>query len=118
MTFTVTYRGADGALREEAVDAAGRAECFAQMKARGIVPPGAEIALNHNFNTELIFFMDHPYHNGLRKNDVWCLASPKATKQLNEKQPGVWKEHLRTPEDHQYPAVLLERVSGAGGQAK
>ena len=38
MTFTVTYRGADGALREEAVEAAGRAECFAQMKARGIVP--------------------------------------------------------------------------------
>ena len=38
MTFTVTYRGADGALHEEAVEAAGRAECFAQMKARGIVP--------------------------------------------------------------------------------
>ena len=38
MTFTVTYRGADGALREEAVEAASRAECFAQMKARGIVP--------------------------------------------------------------------------------
>ena len=38
MTFTVTYRGADGALREEAVEAAGRGECFAQMKARGILP--------------------------------------------------------------------------------
>jgi hypothetical protein len=38
MTFTVTYRGADGALREETVEAAGRAECFAKMKARGIVP--------------------------------------------------------------------------------
>ena len=38
MTFTVTYRGADGALREEAVDAASRAECFARMKARGIAP--------------------------------------------------------------------------------
>ena len=38
MTFTVTYRDAGGALREEAVEAAGRAECFAQMKARGIVP--------------------------------------------------------------------------------
>ena len=38
MTFTVTCRGADGALREEAVDAASRAECFAQMRARGIVP--------------------------------------------------------------------------------
>ena len=38
MTFTVTYRGADGALREEAIEATGRAECFVQMKARGIVP--------------------------------------------------------------------------------
>ena len=38
MTFTVTYRGADGALREEAVEAASRGECFAQCKARGIVP--------------------------------------------------------------------------------
>lgn len=38
MTFTVTYRGADGALREEVVEAASRGECFAQMKAHGIVP--------------------------------------------------------------------------------
>ncbi len=38
MTFTVTYRGADGALREERVEAANRAECFARMKAQGIAP--------------------------------------------------------------------------------
>ena len=38
MTFTVTYRGADGALREERVEAASRAECFAQCRARGIAP--------------------------------------------------------------------------------
>ena len=38
MTFTVTYRGADGALREERVEAAGRAECFAQCRAQGIAP--------------------------------------------------------------------------------
>ena len=38
MTFTVTYRGADGAMREERVEAANRGECFAQMKVRGIVP--------------------------------------------------------------------------------
>ena len=37
MTFTVTYRGADGAMCEEAVEAAGRAECVATLKARGIV---------------------------------------------------------------------------------
>ena len=38
MTFTVTYRGADGALREGRVEAANRTECFAQMKAQGIAP--------------------------------------------------------------------------------
>ena len=38
MTFTVTCRGADGSLREEIVEAASRAECFAQCKVRGIVP--------------------------------------------------------------------------------
>ena len=38
MTFTVTYRGADGAVREERVEAANRGECFARCRARGIAP--------------------------------------------------------------------------------
>lgn len=38
MTFTVTYRGADGSPRNEVVEAAGRAECVAELKARGITP--------------------------------------------------------------------------------
>ena len=38
MTFTVTYRGSDGAMREETVEAADRAECVAACKARGIAP--------------------------------------------------------------------------------
>ncbi len=38
MTFMVTYREKDGALREEVVEATSRAECFAQCKARGIAP--------------------------------------------------------------------------------
>ena len=38
MTFTVTYRAADGAVREERMEAAGRGECFAQYRARGITP--------------------------------------------------------------------------------
>ena len=42
MTFTVTYRGTDGAVRTEAVEAVSRGECFAQMKARGIVPMGVK----------------------------------------------------------------------------
>jgi len=38
MTFTVTYRAKDGALREERVEAANRAECVAECRRRGIVP--------------------------------------------------------------------------------
>ena len=38
MTFTVAYRAKDGALREEVVEAASRAECVAECKRRGIAP--------------------------------------------------------------------------------
>ena len=38
MTYTVRYRAGDGTLREETVEAAGRAECVAALQARGIVP--------------------------------------------------------------------------------
>ena len=40
MTFTVTYRAKDGALREERVEAASRAECVAECRRRGIAPTG------------------------------------------------------------------------------
>ena len=38
MTFTVTYRGADGAMREEVVETADRAACVAECRRRGITP--------------------------------------------------------------------------------
>jgi len=38
MVFTVTYRGADGAVCTEVIEAVGRAECLAQMRRRGIAP--------------------------------------------------------------------------------
>ncbi len=38
MTFTVVYREKNGAKAEVEIKAANRAECFAQCKARGIVP--------------------------------------------------------------------------------
>lgn len=38
MTFAVTYRGKDGALREDAIEAASRSECLSVCKAHGIVP--------------------------------------------------------------------------------
>ena len=40
MTFTVTYRAKDGALREERIEAANRAECVAECRRRGISPTG------------------------------------------------------------------------------
>ena len=40
MNFTVRYRGRDGALREECIEAAGRAECMAECRKRGISPMG------------------------------------------------------------------------------
>ena len=42
MTFTVKYRGADGAPVSEAVEAANRADCLAQMKARGVAVLGVK----------------------------------------------------------------------------
>ena len=36
MTFTVTYRGADGAPETDVVEAASRSDCLAQMRARGV----------------------------------------------------------------------------------
>ena len=38
MTFMVTYRAKDGALREERVEAASRTECVAECRRRGIAP--------------------------------------------------------------------------------
>lgn len=38
MNFTITYRGKDGSLREEAVEAADRAGCVAECRKRGIAP--------------------------------------------------------------------------------
>ena len=38
MTFTVTYRAKDGALREECVEAADRTACVAECRKRGIAP--------------------------------------------------------------------------------
>ena len=38
MTFTITYRGADGALKRDCIEAASRAECAAQCRVRGITP--------------------------------------------------------------------------------
>ena len=42
MVFSVKYRDSSGAVREKAVEAANRADCFAKCKAQGIVPIAVE----------------------------------------------------------------------------
>ena len=87
-------------------------------KACAIIPPGAEVVYFGDFNTELIFFIDRPYHTGLAASDVWCLTPPETADKLRKKEPGRWLEHLRTPENHLYPAALLERRGSGNARGK
>ena len=103
---------------------------------RTLVGKDEKIVLLGDFNTELIYFMDRDNYRfvGLAKpdkkrdrksdgkttrfdyarlisaNDRWIIAPPEAVEVLNEAAPGKWRERLRTIPNHQYPAVLLERI--------
>lgn len=79
--------------------------------ARKLIPADEEVVYVGDFNTEMIFFMDRAYHLKVERKDRWVIASPEAAQKLNAAAPAMWKEHLRTVEDHQYPAVLLERLT-------
>ena len=79
------------------------------IDARKIIPADGEVVYADSFNTEMIFFMDRPYHRAVSPSDRWLIVSPKFAEKLAAAEPGVWEERLRTIEDHQYPAVLLER---------
>ena len=74
------------------------------------VPPGEKILHSGDFNTELIFFMDRPYTVDSGEPVRFVLASPESAEKIHKDFPGVWKELCRTPEKHQYPAVLLEKT--------
>lgn len=69
MTFTVTYRGADGAVREECVEAAGRGECFVQCRACGIAPISVKEGASHQ-----------PKHSSSKHSDN---SHPSTSQHLN-----------------------------------
>ena len=105
MTFTVTYRGADGALREEAVEAAGRAECFAQMKARGIVPVSVKEGARKGGRNELRpSRSDHSGRSGGKpKSSIFNLQSSIILAAVLAVAGGAWwwlaaREDARPPE--------------------
>jgi hypothetical protein len=75
-----------------------------------IIPPGEKVTYSGDFNTELIFFIDRPYGTDLDLDGTrFVLLPSKDADSLLKDAPGAWKEHLRTPENHEYPVVLLER---------
>ena len=102
--------------------------------ARTLVGRTDKLVYLDDFNTELIYFMDHDeyrhvametdktdrkrkrklltpeyYAKQFTAEDRWVIAPPDVAEKLHAAAPGVWQEKLRTIDDHQYPAVLLER---------
>jgi len=101
---------------------------------RSLVAKDEKLILLDDFNTELIYFMDRDnyrfveltdrkrkrksvgkiicfdYARDVSADDRWIIASPEAVDVLNEAAPGKWREKLRTIPNHQYPAILLERI--------
>ncbi|MBQ9502489.1 MAG: glycosyltransferase family 39 protein [Lentisphaeria bacterium] len=83
---------------------------FFCRKAVEIIPPGEKVSYHGDFNTELIFFIDRPYGTDMDRDGTrFVLMPPEYADRFLRNAPDAWKEHLRTPEGHQYPAVLLER---------
>ena len=103
-------------------------------EARSLVGKDEKLVYLGDFNTELIYFMDHDdyrlvelelnpaskkrkkeiltpeyYAKRFTAADRWVIAPPDVAEKLHKAAPGVWREKLRTIENHQYPAILLER---------
>ncbi|MBO4490703.1 MAG: glycosyltransferase family 39 protein [Lentisphaeria bacterium] len=80
-------------------------------EARRIIPEGETVGVA-GFNTELLYFLDRPYDVAYEADQTheFLVASDSHADALQKKQPGRWKEVLRTVTNHQYPAVLLRRT--------
>jgi len=83
------------------------------VRARTIVGAKETVVYVDSFNTEMIYFMDRDYHRKVAPADRWVICSPKSAARLLADCNGAWRERMRTVENHQYPAVLLERESAA-----
>ena len=105
--------------------------------ARSLIGKDDSIVYLDDFNTELVYFMDRDNYRlvplelvegGKKKSkrpkkkltpeyyaqqftakDRWVIAPPEVAEKLHQAAPGEWEEKFRTVENHQYPAVLLER---------
>ncbi len=77
---------------------------------RAIVPPGEEVVYQYDFNTELIYFVNRPYHIRLQEGDRYLLTNRSGVRKFRKlPESSHWHELCSTPEGHTYSAVLLER---------
>ena len=116
MTFTVTCRGADGALRDEVVEASSRSECFAQMKARGIVPVSVKEGVRKGGRNELRPSRgDHSSRSGGKpKSSIFNLKSSNILAAVLAVAAGAWwwragREDARPPEPAPVKAKPVEK---------
>ena len=132
MTFTVMYRGKDGALREETVEATGRSDCLEQMRARGIVPvsvkEGARKGRRHDGGSQNGRDEARPSHGGmLWKTAIlvavvlavaaglwWWLVAREDTRPAKPKAATVVKD-VKSPKAPQRPP---ETAPAKAGQRK
>ena len=81
-------------------------------EAAALLPPGARVLYLGDFNTELIYFVNHPY--GTSPEEIsgvdFIFATPEWFASQSPAFRTAWSVRLVTPEGHHYPAVLLCRV--------
>ncbi len=75
--------------------------------AQKMIPANEKIAHIGDFNTELLFFLNHPYSIRLEPSIRYVVAGESAANEL--RAAGGWTELLVTPPKHRYPLVLFVR---------
>ena len=81
------------------------------LRSLPLIPRNEPVVYSGDFNTEMIFFMNRPYEAMISENIRFVIASPEAAARIKKDDPERWQELYRTPDQHQYPAVMLKRAA-------
>jgi 4-amino-4-deoxy-L-arabinose transferase-like glycosyltransferase len=91
-----------------ALDEAKSVKTFVR-EARAAFPPGATVVICNGFNTELLFFLDHPYVMRDESASPYVVAEPSTNKKAKwhpDWDPERYEKIVGTPELHQYPVAF------------